>query len=120
LQDFRFLARDLKNRPTHIAKLIPAATPATIGAQDASGIGMGGVHFVLLLDDTIAPLLWQSPFLPSMQSHLVSYTNLDGTITNSDLELAASVAQHEVMVTQVDAREATIHHFSDSTATVFR
>jgi hypothetical protein len=116
LQDFRSLARDLKNRPTRIAELIPANTPATIGAQDAAGTGMGGVHFVPLPDGTIAPLLWRSPFPPAVQTCLVSYANPDGTITNSDLELAASVAQHEILVTQVYAREATIHNFSDNTA----
>jgi hypothetical protein len=118
LQDFCSLATDLKNRPTHIAELIPAATPATISAQDAAGTGMGAVHFVPLPDCSITPLLWCSPFPPDVQSHLVSYTNLAGTITNSDLELAASVAQHKVMVSQVDAREATIHNLSDNTATV--
>jgi hypothetical protein len=40
LQDVRSLARDLQNRPTRIAELIPADTPATIGAQDAVGTGM--------------------------------------------------------------------------------
>jgi hypothetical protein len=102
-----------------IAELILAGTPATIGAQDAAGTGMGGVHFVPLPDGTIAPLLWQSPFPPAVQARLVAYANSDGTITNSDLELAASVAQHEVLVTQVDAREATIHNFSDNIAKVF-
>jgi hypothetical protein len=119
LQDFRSLARDLKNRPTRIAELIPADTPATIGAQDAAGTGMGGVHIVPLPYDTIAPLLWRSPFPPAVQTRLVLYANPDGTITNSDLELAASVAQHKILVTQVDAREATIHNFSENTATVF-
>jgi hypothetical protein len=119
LRDFRSLARDLKNRPSHIAELIQADTPATIGAQDAAGTGMGGVHFVPLPDGTIAPLLWRSPFPPAVQTRLVSFSNPGGTITNSDLELAASVAQHKFLVTQVDAREATIHNFSDNTATVF-
>jgi hypothetical protein len=118
LPDFRSLARDLQNRPTRIAELIPADTSATIGAQDAVGTGMGGVHFVSLPDGTIAPLLWRSPFPPVLQTRLVSYANPDGTITNSNLELAASVAHHKILVTQVDAREATIHTFSDNTATV--
>jgi hypothetical protein len=48
------------------------------------------------------------------QDRLVSYTT-----TNSDMELAASVAHHNVSVTQVDAREANIHNFSDNTAMVY-
>jgi hypothetical protein len=43
LQDFRGLARDLARRPTRIAELIPASLPATLGAQDAAGPGMGGI-----------------------------------------------------------------------------
>jgi hypothetical protein len=53
-----------------------------------------------------------------VQDRLMSYTNLAGTITTSDLELAASVAHHNILVTQVDAREAIIHDFSDNTTTV--
>jgi hypothetical protein len=71
LQDFRSLARDLQNRPTCIAELILADTPSTIGAQDAAGTGMGGVHFVPLPDGTIAPLMWRSPFPPAVQTRLV-------------------------------------------------
>jgi hypothetical protein len=80
---------------------------------------MGGVHIIPLPDGTIIPFLWRSPFPQAVYIRLVSYTNLNGTITNSDLELAASVAQHEALVTQVDTQEATINNFLDNTATVF-
>jgi hypothetical protein len=40
-------------------------------------------------------------------------------IINIDLELAASVVQHEVLVTNMDAREATFHNFSDNTPPVY-
>jgi hypothetical protein len=43
LQDFRWLATDMARRPTRIAELIPARHPATLGGQDASGLGMGVV-----------------------------------------------------------------------------
>jgi hypothetical protein len=48
LQNFRGLASDLAWRPMCIAELVPASLPATLGAQDAAGSGMGGVHFVPL------------------------------------------------------------------------
>jgi hypothetical protein len=119
LKDFGDLASDLGERPTRIAELIPSAIPATMGAQDAAGPAMGGVHFVPLPDGSIQPMLWRSPFPLEVQHRLVSFDNPAGTITNSDLELAASVAQHDVLTSNVDAREATIHNFSDNTPTVF-
>jgi hypothetical protein len=91
LWDFRFLATDLKESPAHIAELIPSAFSATIGYHDTIGKGMDGIHFVPLPDGT-TPLIWSSPFPTEVQDRLVSYTNLIGTIINSDLELAASVA----------------------------
>jgi hypothetical protein len=80
---------------------------------------MGGVHFVPQPDGSIQPMLWRSPFPLEVQRRLVSFDNPAGTITNSDLELAASVAQHDVLTSNVDAREATIHIFYDNTPTVF-
>jgi hypothetical protein len=119
LRDFRTLAADLQARPTRIAELVPSNAPATIGAQDAAGKGMGGVHFVPLTSGAIAPFLWRAPFPLSVQNRRVAYSNLGGTITNSDLELAATVAQHDVLANQVDTCEATILNFSDNTASVF-
>jgi hypothetical protein len=119
LQDFRWLATDLGRRPTRIAELIPARLPATLGAQDASGIGMGGVHSVPLPDGNIQPLLWRSKVDERVPHRLVAFTNPGGTITNSDLELAASVAQHDVIAQQVDVREATIHNLTDNMATMY-
>jgi hypothetical protein len=121
LDDFRLLATDLKDRPTCIVELIPSSFPATIVAQDAAGPGMFGVHFVPMPDGYILPMLWRLPFPIEVQRHLVSYTNSAGTITitNSNLELAASVAQHDTLVTNVDARESMVHNFSDNTPTVY-
>jgi hypothetical protein len=119
LQDFRGLASDLTRRPTRIAELVPASLPATLGAQDAAGSGMGGVHFVPLPSGEVQPLLWRSPFSREVQARLITFSNPAGTITNSDLELAASVAQHDVLAHHADVREATIHNSSDNVATVW-
>jgi hypothetical protein len=64
-------------------------------------------------------MLWCSPCLLEVQSCLVFYANSDGTITNSDLELAASRGHHDIIVSHVDAREATIHNFSDDMVAVY-
>jgi hypothetical protein len=119
LHDFRGLARDLARRPTRIAELVPAPLPATLGAQDVAGQGMGGVHFIPLPQGDVQPLLWRSSFCREVQSRLITFSNPAGTITNSDLELAASVAQHDILAHQADIREATIHNSSDNKATVW-
>jgi hypothetical protein len=119
LQDFRWLATDMVWRPTRIAELIPSRLPATLGTQYASGIGMGGVHFVPLPNGRVQPLLWRSKFDEHVQSQLVTFDNTGGTVSTSDLELAASVAQHDVLAQQVDVREATIHNLTDNTATMY-
>jgi hypothetical protein len=58
-------------------------------------------------------------FNEQVQRQLINFANQKGTITNSDLELAESVAQHEVIAQQVDVREATIHIFFDNMATMY-
>jgi hypothetical protein len=119
LKDFGDLATDLRERPTRIAELIPSTIPATLVAQDAAGPGMGGAHFVPLSDGSIQPILWRSQFPLDVQRRIISFDNPVGTITNSDLELAASVTQHDVLTSNEDAQEVTIHNFSDNTPTVF-
>jgi hypothetical protein len=119
LQDFRWLAEDLTRRPKRIAEIIPKTKPDTLGAQDASAMGMGGVQFVPQQDGTVQPLLWRSPFPRAIQERLVSFDNPAGDINNSELELAASVAHHDILAQQFDIREATIHNSSDNVATVW-
>ena len=117
LKDFRWLARDLASRPTRMGELVPNSIPDTVGACDAAGTGMGGVHFVP--DATgVTPLLWRTRFPQGVQNQLVSYTNPTGRITNSDLELAGSVLHLDVLAQAVDTREKTVHNCYDNTPTV--
>jgi hypothetical protein len=119
LRDFCALAAYLQACPTRISELVPSMTSAAMGVQDAAGKGMGGVHFVPMPDGSVAPLLWRAQSPLSVQNRLVTYANSAGTITNSDLELAASVAQHDVLAREVEVREATILNFSDNTPTFY-
>jgi hypothetical protein len=64
------------------------------------------------------PLLWQARFEPSVARKLVSSSNPKGTVTNSDLELAAAVVQHDIAAQAFDVRERTIASGSDNTPTV--
>ena len=119
LDDFRWLATDIASRPTRIAELIPDPLPSTLGACDAAGTGMGGVHFVPDEHGNIVPLLWRQPFPPWVRDRLVSFKNPDGDITNSDLELAGSIAQHDILAQAADIAERTIHNSYDNTAAVY-
>lgn len=117
LEDFRTLAEELQTRPTRIAELIPR-TPTAIGSTDAAGKGFGGAAFISTTDG-VQPVVWRAPVPKSIQRKLVSFTNPKGTVTNSDLELAASVLHHDVLVEVADLREHTVHTFHDNTPTKY-
>ncbi|VEU39857.1 unnamed protein product, partial [Pseudo-nitzschia multistriata] len=118
LQDFQWLAKDIASRPTRIAKLVPDLWPATIGACDAAGDGMGGVHFIPLPDGRIQPLYWRAPFPAWIRRDLVSFANPEGKITNSELELAGSIAHIDILAQAAAVGERTVHNLYDNTATV--
>ena len=119
LDDFRWLARDLASRPTRIAELIPDPLPHTEGACDAAGVGMGGIHFVPGDDGSITPLLWRQQFPSWIQNRLVSFSNPDGDINNSDLELAGSIAQNDILAQAADVTKKTTHNCYDNVAAVY-
>jgi hypothetical protein len=52
-----------------------------------------------------------------VQRNLVSTENPKGSVTNSDLELAATIIQHDVICHNYDVRERTIHTGMDNQAT---
>jgi hypothetical protein len=132
LDDFRWLAHDLAEQPTQIYEIVPQPEPELIGAQDASGSGMGGVWFPA--SDALrtrhprgstakssaarGPILWRAKFPNEISKNLVSQKNPKGRITNSDLELAAGVVQHDVAAHNFDIRERTIASGSDNTPTL--
>ena len=118
LDNFRWLATDLVSRPTSIAKLIPDCKPATNGAYDAAASGVGGVHFVPT-DTTAIPLLWRQQFLDWIRQDLSSFANPLGPITNSNLELAGSIAQNDILAQAVNVLEKTTHILYDNTAVVY-
>ena len=123
LDDFRWLANDMRNRPTRIYELFPSEV-TYLGATDASGLGMGGVFFVPTPDSTPeAPdyesYLWQQKFPDFVRENLVTRENPKGTITNSDLEMAATVAHNDVVALKFCVAEATLHCVHDNTPAVF-
>jgi hypothetical protein len=64
-------------------------------------------------------MVWRSRFPPDIISDLVTFENPRGRTTNSDLELAATIVQHDVLATNYDVRERTLHTATDNTPTLF-
>ena len=60
IEDFRWLAKDVAKRPTQIAELVPDHHPATMGACNAAGHGMGGVHFIPTSTKEMQPIPWRA------------------------------------------------------------
>ena len=132
LDDFRWLVADLSGRPTRIYEIVPQPEPELLGAQDASALGMGGVWFpasesvqarhthssAAKSSASVGPILWRAQFPTDISRKLVSFKKTQGQITNSDLELAAGLVQHDVAVHAFDLRERTIASGSDNTPTI--
>ncbi len=144
ITDFRWLSDDIQRRPTRLHEIIPQSEPELLGAGDACGLGMGGVWFPmtdrlqprkdihtcdgappstmdgapLQLGTALPPLVWQAKFPQEITERLVTEANPTGDITNSHLELAASLVQRDVTAQYFDVRERTIANGSDNTPTV--
>lgn len=123
LDDFRWLARRLVDRPMTLFELLPDQ-PTFLGATDASGLGMGGVIFVPHPKSTqAAPLhcsfLWRHKFPADIATRLVSASNPKGTISNSDLELAGTFAQLDIIARSFECAYQTIAILSDNTPAVY-
>jgi hypothetical protein len=118
LHNFCWLVDDVGTRPTAIDELVPDQLPSTHDTCDASKKGLGGVYFVPLPGGQLLPLLWREALPTSIATKLVSTNNPTGTITNSDLELAATIAQFDVLAQSFDVRSHTVHNLSDNAVTV--
>ena len=123
LKDFKWILDDISSRPTRIAELIPLLSAAE-GHHDASGKGAGGVWF--LSPDLIPrqgfdsrPLIWRLEWPTFITEQLVTDSNPQGTISNSDLELAGGLLHLEAISQAFDVRERTILSKTDNLATLF-
>jgi hypothetical protein len=118
LTDFKVLAATADTRPTRINELLPQE-PSTLGCTDAAAPGMGGIAFAPRPDGSLQPFLWRSRFQDAIINRLGTSSNRGSDITNSDLELAGSVAQHDVIAQHFDIRGHTLHNFHDNTSAVW-
>jgi hypothetical protein len=67
---------------------------------------------------TQGPLLWTARLDPEIVKKLISFFNPRGTVTNSDLELAADLVQHDMAAQAFDIQERTISSGSDNKPTI--
>lgn len=121
LLDLISLIQSLASRPTHICELLPD-DPEYIGFCDASAAGAGGVWFAPCFTDTnlctFTPRVWRLPFPADITASVVSVSNPSGTLTNSDLELAALLLHVLVLETIAKLWRCHIAAYSDNTPTV--
>ena len=118
LLDLQLLAHDLANRPTRIGEVLPQQ-PTYMWAA-ATLLSRAWVVFGChLLSTLFTPHMCGGPPFPSsVQQALVSTDNPSGSITNSDLELAGTIAHEATLAAVQDLRHCTIATFSDNTPAV--
>ncbi len=97
LQDWNQLLQSLAQHPVPITTLVPHA-PHYVGASDASGEGMGGFWFPTRLQQDTQPCIWHYPFTADIRTKLVTATNPNGKINNSELEPAAAIFGHSLQL----------------------
>ncbi len=93
-------------------------TPSFLGAVDASGAGIGGAWLPTPTTPTCSPIIFRLPFPLHIQQRLVSAENPTGSITNSDLELAAIVTGAAILRHTHPTTHATLLCASDNQAAV--
>ena len=123
IQDFKWLLKNIADRPTRIAEIVPLLASA-LGHHDASAHGAGGVWFVA---DHVPnrkgyhhrPVVWRFQWPKAIKDQLVTEHNPNGSITNSDLELAGGLLHLQAIAQSFDTRERTILSKTDNLATLF-
>ena len=123
LEDFRWLFRDITSRPTRLAEIIPLAAAAE-GHHDASGMGAGGIwfpgpHLRPREGFVNKPVVWRMRWPQFIIDQLVTRENPEGTISNSDLELAGGLLHLEALAQCFDIRERTVLSKTDNLNALF-
>ena len=116
VDDFRTLADSLGDRPTRLRELVPVA-PSDIGACDACRLGMGGVWFDAVAPVN-APIVWRQLFPATVRTALITASSRAGSLSISDLELAATIAHKDILTQTRSVQERTIWTASDNKAAV--
>lgn len=112
LADITTVVTEAAQKPMHLKTIIPTPNPIT-GATDAAATGMGGFFFT-----PHGVYAWRLPFPLAIPTHLVSEENPQGTLTNSDLELCAILAQCDLISKTTNTHHKTLLVHSDNVAAI--
>ena len=113
--DCRTFLRDTIGSPTKCRNLV-TGWPDFIGITDASGHGLGGV--IIGERKAVPPVVFRLQWPADISAQIVSDDNPNGTITNSDLEMAGLLMLWLVMEEVCDVENAHVALFSDNSPTV--
>ena len=102
LNDVTTVISDLLNRPEHVRKLVQPDHPDHIDHCDASGFGACGAWFGSKKD--LAPIVWRITWPSDTTNNLVLHDNPNGTVTNSDLEMAGVELLEIVLETRLGTK----------------
>ena len=128
LGDWLTMTTHLATCPVPITSFVPHA-PHYLATSDASQDGMGGMWLPSLLASDKQPTVWRAPFIQEVRNNLVSSSNVMGTTTINEMELAAAVLGHATLLETIPhyryintymgldntAAQAWLHHGSTST-----
>lgn len=138
LDNFLWLCDDLQNRPTRLYETVPVV-PMIAGTHDALGTRAGGVwlhspHTILctaplqiaakrntlttVTPTSPVPIVLRARFPEQISQDLVSFRNPQGSITNSDLELAGGIINDEAAAQCLDICKLTTKASTDNLATM--
>jgi hypothetical protein len=138
ISDFQVLSHSLTKRPTRLFEIIPQDIPDILGASDACGYGIGGVAFAApyartrewihcdggpssgmhrppLVQGTPLPVVWRYALPSEITAQLITFDNPHGLLTNSDLELLATIVHKDILAHAFDVRERTLATGTDNT-----
>jgi hypothetical protein len=123
LDDMRWLIDQTHHRPVRLFELIPAE-PTVIGTTDSSGVGCGGVFFIPTRHASpnqpdYESFVWRMEFPPELTANLITKERPDGKYHINELELLATIAQHDVVCQTTNVTEATIASLHDNTSAMY-
>jgi hypothetical protein len=115
LLDFSTIVKVLGTQPTHCSELV-VHDPGYIGYCDASKLGAGGVW--LAGTRALSPMVWRVEWPADIQQNVVSFDNPNGTITNSDSEMAGMLIHYLVLEHLVSLKHVHVAAWCDNTPAV--
>ncbi|MEM7495226.1 MAG: hypothetical protein AAF471_03635 [Myxococcota bacterium] len=115
--DWMALLRAMQNRSIPVEQLVVRPVQF-VGFCDASGTGAGGVWFSMIDEPAFPPMVWRAAFPEDITDSIRSTARPNGTVTNSDLEMAGVLLAFLVLECMVDLRHRHIAIWCDNTPTV--